>query len=273
MFCVWFKVLAVIFLTRRSDTSRVDDDTLVIFDIDGTLGLSLIPEEEALRKVFELVCREVNRSGLELSEEEVEEFYRQAKREHYERFPLKPERHNKRLRLKIFLDKIQENNGVRFPPGFLDRIHDLYWECFKARAKAYPDTCRTLEELMRRSTVVIATNNEDEETEIKMRLFGLERGKHYECLFTSERLGVCKPAPEFVEKLVRCLEEDLGHSVSGKRVVVVGDDPRVDFAWAKAIGATTIRVKRDLHAEKEPSCAEEEPDHTVSSISEILRLI
>lgn len=263
------KVLAV----DSSKCSQAVDGKLVILDVDGTLGLSLIPEEEALRKIFGLVCREANRGfGLRISEREVEQFYNQAKREHYEMYPFRPERHNKWLRLKLFLDKVQTCNGLRFAPNFLDELHRFYWDYFLSHAKPYPDTCRTLEELMRKSIVVIATNNEDKETEIKLKLFGLEAGKHYNYLFSSEQLGVCKPAPAFVERLVQRLEE-LGHSVSRKKVFVVGDDPGKDFAWAKSIGAITIRIRKDLYANKEPSSPDEKPDYTVDNISEILEII
>jgi len=261
-------------LKTRTKVSQADDDKLVILDIDGTLGLSLIPEEEAFRKIFGLVCREVNKDcDTRISEKEVEQFYKQAKKEHYEMYPLKPKRHNKKLRLRIFLDKIQENNGLEFASNFLDKLHKVYWDYFVAHAKPYPDTCKTLEELMQKSIVVIATNNEDKETKIKTKLFGLEAGKHYRYLFSSEQLGVCKPAPEFIEKLIQRLEEDLGKPISCKRVFVVGDDPSKDFAWAKSIGAITIRIKRDLHANREPSNSDEKPDYTVDNLSELLDII
>lgn len=267
-------MFTVVFSKKGTGVFQSDGDTVVIFDMDGTLGLSLIPEEEAFRKVFELTCQEASRSyGSRVSLEKMEQFYRQAKREHYELYPLKPRRHNKRIRLRLFLEKVQQNNGIRFASEFLDKIHDFYWKHFVARARPYPDTHKTLEMLNRKSIVVIATNNEDEETELKMKLFGLEPGKHYRFLFSSERLGVCKPAPEFLERLIQCLEEDLGQPVTGKRIFVVGDDPRSDFAWAKSIGAITIRVRKDLHAEREPTCDDEKPDYTVNNISEILDII
>jgi FMN phosphatase YigB (HAD superfamily) len=203
----------------------------------------------------------------------VEQFYKQAKKEHYEMYPFKPERHNKWLRLRLFLDKIQKNNGLKFAPNFLDKLHKFYWDYFVAHAKPYPDTRKTLEELMQKSIVVIATNNEDKETELKMKLFGLEAGKHYRYLFSSEQLGVCKPAPEFLEKLLQRLEESLGQPVSRKKVFVVGDDPSKDFAWAKSIGATTIRIRKDLHANREPRSPDEKPDYTVNNLSEILDII
>lgn len=268
------KVLTVGFLKRRTEAPQVDVDTLVILDMDGTLGYSLIPEEEALRKIFELTCSKLNKNcDLEISAEKMEQFYKEAKKAHYEMHFLKPKRHNKRLRLEIFLDKVQENNGVRFDSGFLDEIHNTYWDYFMAHAKSYSDTCGTLEELMKKSIVVIATNNEDDEAEIKRKLFKLEAGKHYRYLFTSDKLGVCKPAPEFLEELISCLEKDLGQSISNKRIIVVGDDPRVDFAWAKPIGATTIRIKNDLNAKRKPSNEEEKPDFTVDKISDILDII
>lgn len=261
-------------LKRRLNASQVDDNKLVILDIDGTLGWSLIPEEEALRKIFGLVCCEVNKDcGLRISEKEVEQFYKMAKKEHYELYPLKPKRHNKWLRLRLFLDKVQEINGLKFASNFLDKLHKFYWDYFSTHAKPYPDTCKTLEELMRKSIVVIATNNEDKETEIKMKLFGLEAGKHYRYLFSSEQLGACKPSLEFIEKLIQRLEANLGQTVSHKRVFVVGDDPSKDFAWAKSIGATTIRIKKDLCANREPKNSDEKPDYTVDNISEILKII
>ncbi|MGQ9721755.1 MAG: HAD family hydrolase [Candidatus Jordarchaeum sp.] len=261
-------------MKKRLKKSQVNGETLVILDLDGTLGYSLIPEEEAFRKIFELTCKRLNKyCDLEISADEMEQFYKDAKKTHYELHFLKPKRHNKRLRLKIFLDKVQENNGVVFDSDFLDEIYNVYWDYFMAHAKSYPDTCKTLERLMKKSIVVIATNNEDDEAEIKRRLFGLEAGKHYRYLFTSDRLGVCKPAPEFLEELIGCLEKDLGESISNKRIIVVGDDPRVDFAWAKPIGATTIRVRKDLNAKREPSNEGEKPDFTVDNVSDILDLI
>jgi len=61
--------------------------------------------------------------------------------------------------------------------------------------------------------------------------------------------------------------------VSVEQVIIVGDDPKNDIAWARTVGAKAIRVKKDLLAKHDPSNEAEEADHVIENLSELLNIL
>ncbi|MEM2048009.1 MAG: HAD hydrolase-like protein, partial [Candidatus Jordarchaeales archaeon] len=78
---------------------------------------------------------------------------------------------------------------------------------------------------------------------------------------------------EFLKKLFPFLEQKLSRIVRPEHIVIVGDDPKNDIAWARTIGAKAIRVKRDLLAKHDPSNESEKADHVIENLSELLKIL
>ncbi len=247
---------------------------MILLDLDGTLGLSLIPEEDAISETLKFISEELaKRFGRAVSEEELRTLYKETKNEQYHLYHLNPKRHDKNLRWTMLLRKLEDKLGVRLPESFYEDVRKRYWSVFESKAEPYPDTQETLEKLMEKFAVVIVTNNDYAEAKKKLKLFGLKKGKHYDVLVTSEKFNVCKPSPEFLERLFPFLEQKLSRKVSVEQVIIVGDDPKNDIAWARTVGAKAIRVKKDLLAKHDPSNEAEEADHVIENLSELLNIL
>jgi len=247
---------------------------VLLLDLDGTLGLSLIPEEDAISETLKFISEELaKRLGRTIDEEEMRTLYKETKNEQYKIYHLNPKRHDKNLRWMMLLHKLENKLGVRLPESFYEEVKERYWSVFESKAEPYPDTKETLEKLMEKFTVVIVTNNDYAEAQKKIKLFGLKEGEHYDALVTSEDFNVCKPSPEFLKKLFPFLEQKLSRIVRPEHIVIVGDDPKNDIAWARTIGAKAIRVKRDLLAKHDPSNESEKADHVIENLSELLKIL
>ncbi|MEM4446285.1 MAG: HAD family hydrolase [Candidatus Jordarchaeales archaeon] len=246
---------------------------MFLLDLDGTLGLSLIPEEDAILETLDFIASEVaRRFNKKIDRGTLYDLYVETKKEQYRLYPLNPKRHDKNLRWEMLLRKLGEKLGCKISEELFEDVKKVYWNLFESKARPYPDTHETLEKLMEKFNVVIVTNNDYAEAKKKIKLFGLEEGKHYDVLVTSEDFNVCKPSREFLEKLIPFLEEKLGRRVKPEHIVVVGDDPINDIAWAKSAGLKAIRVKRDLLAPREPNNEKEKADYDIEKLFELLEI-
>ncbi|MBS7287415.1 MAG: HAD family hydrolase [Candidatus Freyarchaeota archaeon] len=247
---------------------------MLLFDLDGTLGLSLIPEEDAILETLRFISSELTkRLGKTINERALHALYKETKSEQYRVYHLNPKRHNKNLRWEMLLRKLEDKFKIKFSEEFFENVKEHYWSVFESKAKPYPETQETLEKLMEKFAVVIVTNNDRAEAKRKLKLFGLREGEHYDVLVTSEDFNVCKPSPEFLERLFPFLEKKLSRRVNPGHVVIVGDDPKNDIAWARAVGARAVRVKRDLLAEHEPSSEMEKADHVIENLLELFKVL
>ena len=247
---------------------------ILVLDLDGTLGLSLIPQEIAFNNAFFLIKEELEKF-CSIKLEQIRKSYSLAKRKLYRKYPFLPSRHDKNLRLEQTLAEIEKiSNDVKIADGkLLEKVKKCYWDTFHKEAAAYPDTHRTMEELMDKLTVIIFTNNGLEEAELKRRIFELEEHKHFDVFVCSEELGVCKPGHGFYEKFSELLKQKYKINISENKVYMVGDDPEADIRIANEVGAISILIKKDLLANKEPSKEIEKPDYVIFEINEIIKII
>ncbi len=85
----------------------------------------------------------------------------------------------------------------------------------------------------------------------------------------SEKLGVEKPDPLMFETAF----QKLGLTEKDKpRVIMVGNNLKRDIAGANRFGITSVHMNWSRHYPAAPSCPEEEPDHRISSPSQLLEL-
>lgn len=182
---------------------------LLLIDMDGTLGFSLIPEEQAISAAIKWISDEVTKlAGLPVSEEEVKQIYKQTKLKQYKLYPLQTRRHDKTLRFTLLLEDISRVKRIKIPRKMVEDAMKIYWQVFERNAAAYPGTHSTLEALKQRHRIVVITNNGKVEGEKKRRIFGLEPDKHYDLFITSDELGgTCKPSEAYFDRVLKRIKE------------------------------------------------------------------
>jgi FMN phosphatase YigB (HAD superfamily) len=261
---------------RIPDKKHLNSDNveILLVDMDGTLGFSLIPEELAISSAISYVAREVTKlAKTPVSEDEVRRLYKEIKERQYKLYLLQTRRHDKALRFKMILEQLSRTKQAKIPPNMIDKVMQVYWRVFEENACPYPQTHSTLEALKRHHKIVIITNNGKEEGERKRKIFGLEYSKHYDLFITSEELGeTCKPSEKYFDKLVERIESSLKIDVDPKKTVIIGDDPSGDIALANMCSVSSIRVKKDLHSTQEPKNDLERASIEINELNELLDL-
>jgi FMN phosphatase YigB (HAD superfamily) len=264
-------------LTKIPHKNKLNSDNveLLLIDMDGTLGFSLIPEDRAIHSALKWISEEVTRlSRHQVSEEEIEQLYMQIKTKQYKQYPLQTRRHDKRFRFTLLLDELSRDRHVEFPAKMIDKIMAIYWEVFQANAAPYPETHSTLEALKQRHKVVLITNNGKYEGEKKRKIFGLKPSKHYDLFITSEELGgTCKPSQEYFKRVMQQIRSSLGIDVPVNRIAIIGDDPSGDIALANMCGVMSVRVRKDLHSSEQPKSDLEKASAEIDEINELLKLL
>ena len=130
--------------------------------------------------------------------------------------------------------------------------------------RPYPDAAPVLAELKRRGYELGVIANQNPGTEERLAAWDLLR--YFDAVAPSAELGVAKPDPAIFQWAL-----NRAGCASGE-AVMVGDRLDNDIAATKALGFHTVRLLRGLGAFHSPRSAEEEPDHTIRELSELLEL-
>jgi FMN phosphatase YigB (HAD superfamily) len=252
-----------------------DNIELLLIDMDGTLGFSLIPEELAILSAIKWISDEFSKlAATPIGEEEVKELYKQIKSKQYKLYPLQTRRHDKTLRFTLLLEELSNVKRVKMPRKMIDDVMRIYWQVFEKNAAPYPGTHSTLEALKQRHKLVVITNNGKYEGERKRKIFGLEPEKHYDLFITSEELGnTCKPSEAYFDRVLRLVKSSLHIDVPTDRIVIIGDDPGGDITLANMCGIKSIRIRKDLHSSEEPRNDLEKASKEVNEVNELLDLL
>jgi FMN phosphatase YigB (HAD superfamily) len=252
-----------------------DNIELLLIDMDGTLGFSLIPEEQAISAAVKWISDEISKlAGTPFSEEEIKQVYKQIKLKQYKLYPLQTKRHDKTLRFTLLLEEISRIKRMKIPRRMIENAMKIYWQVFEKNAAPYPGTHSTLEALKQRHKVVVITNNGKYEGEKKRKIFGLEPDKHYDLFITSEELGeTCKPSEAYFDRVLKLIKSSLHLDVPLERIVVIGDDPSGDITLANMCGVQSIRIKKDLHSSEEPKNDLEKASREINEVNELLGLL
>lgn len=129
----------------------------------------------------------------------------------------------------------------------------------------YPDAAPTLAELRRRGFKLGVIANQNPGT--KQRLAGWDLLSFFEVIAASAELGMIKPDPGIFEWALHQTD------CRPQNTVMVGDRLDNDVAPAKRLGMHSVRLLRGLGAYHEPQSAEEEPEYTISALSQLLDLL
>jgi putative hydrolase of the HAD superfamily len=129
----------------------------------------------------------------------------------------------------------------------------------------FEDCWRTLSALQSKGYRLGVIANQVPGAKARLDAWGL--GEYFSVIASSAEIGLSKPDPGI---FLRALE------MAGCRpenAVMVGDRLDNDIRPAKQLGMRTVRIRKGIAAFNEPSCEAETPDHTVETLSEILKYL
>ena len=129
----------------------------------------------------------------------------------------------------------------------------------------YSDSLTMLSELNHCGFKLGIIANQNPGTEQRLAGWGLLQ--FFEVIAASAELGISKPDQAIFQW---ALTEA---NCPAKNAVMVGDRLDNDIAPANRIGMHTVRILRGLGAYHEPQSADEIPDHTIRSLSELFDLL
>ena len=229
------------------------------FDFGGTLysyqnpGLSL-------RHVLQQAA---GRLGIDASRQELRDAYLVASRAAALEFLPRPYY----LHRELFEDtyrRFAEALGAKPEPEL------LRWCCEQQRERALenfelrPDCVETIETLRGAGLhVSIVSNIDDDYLDPMVERAGLDQVLN--AWTSSEEAGSCKPDPGI-------FRHALGKAgCSAQAVLFIGDSVEADVAGAHALGMTTVLI-RDIQMPWSDAGRPQAPDHTIESLSEVLRI-
>lgn len=195
----------------------------VIFDLDDTLYDYKTLDQEANRKVQDLVCK-----NLSIDETRYKDAYMQGRRETKEQLGNVGASHNRML----YFQKTLEHLDCK-PLSLSLQMYETYWGTFLTKMKLYPGARELIDRIHERGIQVgICTDLTAHIQHRKLKALGLT--DDVDCLVTSEEAGREKPAPEI---FAMCFQK-LGRKP--EEVCFVGDDYRRDIAGAAAAGMHAV---------------------------------
>lgn len=129
----------------------------------------------------------------------------------------------------------------------------------------FPDAAPVLEALKRRGFRLGVIANQAPGT--RERLAKWDLLQYFDVIVASAEAGVAKPDPA-----IFCMALEQA-SCRPENAIMVGDRLDNDIRPAKALGMTTVRMKKGLAIYMKPACEAEVPDYTVDSLSEMQSIL
>lgn len=156
--------------------------------------------------------------------------------------------------------------GVVDAAAIMLRARNAYFSTPVGKLRLFPATLRVLRALRKRGVRNFIVSFGDPETQhAKVRALGLEREKSVEKIFYADTAHVITKEAVF-RSLLRNVEPDPA------KVLVVGDRPASEIRAGKSLGMHTVRIQGGEFARLAPAGPEEEADHAIGNIAELLRL-
>lgn len=151
--------------------------------------------------------------------------------------------------------------------GFLDKIPELRDELFNVyttiavHLAPYHDAVALLNHLQASKLKVgLLTNGVMSAQQNKLRCLSISH--YFETVFCARQLG-----KEFEKPHIRAFQEvSLRIGITPSRLLFIGDNSRLDFQGAKAIGGITVRLRRGVFKDDPEN---QFVDYTVDSLEEI----
>lgn len=131
----------------------------------------------------------------------------------------------------------------------------------------YPDTHAVLDELRQRGYKIgLITNSLSPMWVRDVELVAYDLIGRFDARITSGDTGFMKPHPAIFWRMLGMLD------TTPDRAIYVGDSPTHDIRGANETGLTSIHIDPP-HLNKQPKSPIEQPDYTITSLSELLPLL
>ncbi len=146
------------------------------------------------------------------------------------------------------------------------RARAAYFQAPVGKLTLFPSTPRVLRALHQRGVRLFVVTFGDPETQhAKVRALGLDREPAVKKIFYADTGKLM--TKEMILRVIQQHEEN-----DPKKILVVGDRCSSEIKAGKALGFHTARLKHGEFVALGPAGPEEEPDHTIHSIGDVLRL-
>lgn len=143
-----------------------------------------------------------------------------------------------------------------------DRLADVYGTVRLSSLALYPDATVVLEDLHLKKALGLVTNGPAAVQ--RGQIQALDIGRYFRHILVSEEVGYSKPHPEIFLRALELAE------VTREEALFVGDTPETDIAGAQQVGMRTAWLNR---REQRWPANLPEPDHSIASLQELLRLV
>ena len=128
----------------------------------------------------------------------------------------------------------------------------------------YPDAAPVLAALKHRDFKLGVIANQNPGTEQRLTEWNLLQ--YFDVIAASAELGIAKPDPAIFQWALKQAGCDV------RNAVMIGDRMDNDIAPANRLGMRTVRLLRGLGAYHKPQSTDEQPEHTIRSLMELLVL-
>jgi putative hydrolase of the HAD superfamily len=212
--------------------SAASDIRAVVFDLDNTLLRSTIGARRGLLVAAKLISDELKKKGQPYSEQSLFTRLQWIDREMLRRKFL----YNRDVWWKTLLAEL--GFGNRFP--WIHRVTLRYWDAYAANSPPFRDAESTLRRVKKMGFKIGLVSDSDGTPGMKRRRI---RGVSIHNLFEAVVVaGEDTPRVKPGHESFRLIAERL--RVQPESCVYVADNPRTDIAGARAVGMTTVLVRR-----------------------------
>ncbi len=231
----------------------------VFFDLGGTL----FSYRQIAEQLDALLKRLLTSHGIEASEEETRQAYREAMGKQFAVFSPRPYYRHRDLFEAAHRDFLA-HFGAEPAPG--DGVGLLYLgqaEVGLDAVRPRPRAAEALAELRKRDLhLAIVSNIDDDQFHPLWQRMGL--GSFFDATTTSEEARSCKPDARIFQ-----LALDKARGVRPEEVVFVGDSPVHDIAGARALGMTTVLITDQAGT----PAFEPRADHVIRELPELVGIV
>jgi HAD superfamily hydrolase (TIGR02253 family) len=227
----------------------------VLFDLDDTLYDFSSIEEFGLKESYQKLLG----FGCKISYEEFIKIYLEGKEDIKEALQGTASAHDRIL----FFQRLVEKIYGKTEPEIALELFNSFWEIIFQKMKPFDDSLSVLKSIQDAGLRIALVS--DHTTDIQLRKIDvLGFSDYFNFIATSEEAGKDKPNREIFELALHKL------SLKPEDVVMVGDIPERDIAGAKRAGIESIlynTTNKPIHNK------EEEPDHKITKLEEILKIV
>jgi HAD superfamily hydrolase (TIGR01509 family) len=169
---------------------------------------------------------------------------------------------------KVWIKQALKRFRIEISKKELENLDKLYWKIAFSKIKAYPDTIPTLGKLGKYKKIMITDSDGDPKNQIKnKKIDKLKLRKYFDLIVTSNNTGKNKPDNGMWKLALKKLK------LNPSECVMVGDKPEMDLKPTKAMGFTTVWIKRGDWASRRKAKKFKYVDYEITKISELLRIL